>query len=281
MATDGKTDPAGPPKGETARLGDLALHYLSFGPASGEVLVFIHGSGPGAGGFSNFKRNISAFADQGYRVLVPDLPGFGHSSKPTDRDYTTKFFSDSLVGLLDLLQVGTCSLIGNSLGGAVAIRLALDHPLLVSKLVLMAPGGLEELETYLAMPAMAAMIDNFVEGGLDRKGLKRVLETLVYDPKQVTDELVDERWAVLQRQPPEVLSRMSIPNMTAELPRLRCPVLAFWGANDELVPPSGGAKLLASCRPCRLLELAACGHWVMLEHTRVFNSTCLDFLRHG
>ena len=97
-------------------------------------------------------------------------------------------------------------------------------------------------------------------------------------PKHVTDALVDERWAILQEQPPEVLGRMRVPNMESELPGIECPVLSFWGVDDELLPASGGLKITRACKPSRHIELAECGHWVMVEHTRVFNAACLDFL---
>lgn len=277
MSTNGNA----PPRGKTITVGDLDIHFRSQGPVDGDAVVFVHGSGPGASGYSNFRKNTQAFAEAGYRVVVPDLPGFGYSSKPVDRDYTTGFFSSHLVGLLDAIGIGSFALIGNSLGGAISIRAALDHPDRVAKLILMAPGGIEELETYLAMPAMAKMIANFVDGALDRDGLRRVLETLVYDPAHVTDELVDERWAILQEQPPEVLSRMVIPNMESELAAIRCPVLSFWGADDEMLPASGGRKITRACRPSRHVEIAECGHWVMVEHTRLFNTACLDFLANG
>ncbi len=272
----------GPPRGKQAQVGELVLHYQEYA-AEGDAgtVVFVHGSGPGASGYSNFKLNVPAFAAAGHRVIVPDLPGFGYSSKPTDRDYTTSFFSEALIGLLDAVGVGRCALVGNSLGGAVSIRAALDHAQRVEKLILMAPGGIEELETYMAMPAMARMIQNFVGGALDKDGLRQVLKDLVYDPAHVTDALVEERYAILQHQPPEVLGRMRIPNMAAELGGIQCPVLAFWGVNDGMLPASGGQKITRACRPCRLIEVAQCGHWVMVEHTRMFNAACLDFLAHG
>lgn len=269
-----------PPCAQMTTVGALNVHHASHGPPHGDSLVFVHGSGPGASGHSNFKKNILAFAKAGYRVLVPDLPGFGYSSKPTDQDYTTEFFATHLVGLLNALGIRRFALIGNSLGGAVSIRVALDHPERVFKLILMAPGGIEDLETYLAMPAMTTMINHFVDGTLDRNGLRRVLETLVYDRRHVTDELVDERMVVLRKQPAEVLGRMKVPNMESELPRIACPVLSFWGVNDALLPASGGLKITRACRPSRHIELAECGHWVMVEHTRVFNAASLDFLEH-
>ena len=268
----------GPPRGNVERIEDLDIHFQEFGPADGSAVVFVHGSGPGASGHSNFKGNIQHLVDAGFRVVVPDLPGFGYSSKPVDRDYTTDFFRAALVGLISALNINQCALVGNSLGGAISIRSALDHPELITKLVLMAPGGIEELDTYMAMPAMAKMISNFVGGALDREGLRNVLKTLVYDPVHVTDELVDERWAILQEQPPEVLGRMIIPNMETELSQLQCPVLSFWGVDDELLPASGGQKITRACKPSRHVDVAECGHWVMVEHQRMFNAACLDFL---
>ena len=267
-----------PPRGSFVTVGDIEVHYNEYGAAQKGSVVFIHGSGPGASGHSNFKGNIQPLVDAGYQVVVPDMPGFGYSSKPTDRDYTTDFFRDALVGLINALGISNCALIGNSLGGAISIRTALDNPDLISKLVLMAPGGIEELETYMAMPAMAKMIENFVGGALDRNGLKNILTNLVYDAGHVTDELVDERWAILQNQPPEVLGRMIIPNMESELSNLKCPVLSFWGVDDELLPASGALKITRACRPSRNIEIADCGHWVMVEYLRMFNAACLDFL---
>ncbi len=271
---------SGPPRGETVESADLTLHYHDHqvGRGNGRTVVFVHGSGPGASGYSNFKLNAPVLAEAGYRVIVPDLPGFGYSSKPTGIDYTTDFFVTHLVGLLDAIGVERCALVGNSLGGGVAIRTALDHPERVDKLVLMAPGGIEELDTYMAMPAMACMIANFTSGALDHGGLRQILQNLVFDPAVVTDALVDERYAIAQTQPPDVLARMRIPNMEGELGSITCPVLAFWGMDDEMLPPGGGRKILKACRPSRLIEVADCGHWVMVEHARMFNAACLDFL---
>ena len=111
----------GPPRGNVERIEDLDIHFQDFGPADGSAVVFVHSSGPGASGHSNFKGNIQHLVDAGFRVVVPDLPGFGYSSKPVDRDYTTDFFRAALVGLISALNINQCALIGNSLGGAISI----------------------------------------------------------------------------------------------------------------------------------------------------------------
>lgn len=253
------------------------LHYLESG--SGLPVVFLHGSGPGASAYSNFKQNFPALVDAGYRAVLPDLVGFGHSDKPAGIDYTLDLFSSTLVELLDALDIGNCVLVGNSLGGAVALRIAIDHPDRIRKLVLMAPGGIESRETYFNMPGIQKMVSGFVGEGFDRAGLRRILELLVFDPRHVTDELVEERFNVLQTQPKDVLARMKIPDLTPELARVRCPVLGFWGIDDQFVPYSGYEKILRACANSRFVMLASCGHWAMVEHAAEFNRYVLDFLR--
>ncbi len=269
-----------PPEGQYIRVGDFDIHVLTLG--SGPAVVFLHGSGPGASAYSNFKQNIDAVVDAGCQAILVDMIGFGYSSKPTDRDYTTELFAATTKAALDGLGVQRCTLVGNSLGGAICIRLALDHPDWVERLVLMAPGGIEERETYFAMPGIAKMVSAFVDGALDREGLTKVLHTLVHDKSLITPELVEERFCILETQPPEVLSRMVIPSMADELGALGCPVFGFWGEQDEMTPVSGVHKFLRQCAQCQFLVLASCGHWVMLEHTRLFNSMLGQILsRHG
>lgn len=265
------------PRGNLINIGEHDLHYLSYG--EGPALVFLHGSGPGASAYSNFKHNIDAAVKSGYRALLIDMLGFGYSSKPTGLDYSTALFADSVKAALDKLGIERCSLLGNSLGGAICIRLALDYPDLVQRLILMAPGGIEERETYFAMPAIAKMVDAFVAGELDQNGLRSILETLVFDPAQVTDQLVNERFSILQTQPKDVLSRMVIPSMADRLGDLACPIYGFWGQQDRLTPVSGAAKFLNQSRHCQFLILASCGHWVMVEKKDIFNAMLADILK--
>ena len=266
-----------PPCGEIIKVGEYEIHTLSYG--EGPAVVFLHGSGPGASAYSNFKQNIDAVVNAGHRALLIDMLGFGYSSKPTDCDYTTELFATTVKATLDALGVDRCSLLGNSLGGAICIRLALDFPDLVERLIMMAPGGIEERETYFAMPGMAKMVSSFVGGELDRDGLKNILKILVFNESLVTDALVDERYVVLQQQPKEVLSRMVIPSMADELKDLACPIYGFWGQQDEMTPASGANKFLDQTSNCQFLMLADCGHWVMLEHEAVFNQMLSGILQ--
>lgn len=263
-------NPHSPPEGHYFHNGDLTTHYLSYG--NGPAVVFLHGSGPGASAYSNFKQNVDAVVESGHRAVLVDMIGFGYSSKPANCDYTTKLFADNVKALIDHLELGSVTLLGNSLGGAICLRLALDFPKLVKSLILMAPGGIEEKERYFAMPGIAKMVNAFVGGDLDKEGLRTILEILVHDPKHVTDELVEERFAVLETQPPEVLSRMIIPNTVGELVNLSCPVYGFWGEQDEMTPVTGVQHFTQQCQRVQFTTLGQCGHWVMVEYAELFNN---------
>lgn len=266
------------PQGHFVTLNDgLRLHYLDNG--SGEPVLFIHGSGPGASGHSNFKLNYPEFAAAGHRVLVPDLPGYGASDKP-ETDYTLDFFVDAMFGLLDALDIARCTLVGNSLGGAIAIKMALDQPQRIARLVLMAPGGLMEKEQYyLQMEGIQKMGAAFANGELnDADGMRRLLSLQLFDPSQISDETVNERVAVVLEQPRCVLTRMQVPNLAGRVAELSCPILGFWGMNDKFCPSSGAQTLMDACRNIRFVLLSECGHWVMVEHRAVFNREVLAFL---
>lgn len=266
------------PQGHFVTLNDgLRLHYLDSG--SGDAELFIHGSGPGASGHSNFKLNYPEFAAAGHRVLVPDLPGYGASDKP-ETDYTLDFFVDAMFGLLDALDIQRCTLVGNSLGGAIAIKMALDQPQRIARLVLMAPGGLMEKEQYyLQMEGIQKMGAAFANGELnDADGMRRLLSLQLFDASQISDETVNERVAVVKSQPRCVLTRMQVPNLSARLSELNCPILGFWGMNDKFCPSSGAQTLMEACRNIRFVLLSECGHWVMVEHRALFNREVMAFL---
>jgi 4,5:9,10-diseco-3-hydroxy-5,9,17-trioxoandrosta-1(10),2-diene-4-oate hydrolase len=267
-----------PPFGRLVKLpSGYELHLRETG--EGPPVVFIHGSGPGASATSNFKQNVPPIAAAGYRCVLPDMIGFGWSSKPTGIDYTLDLFATTLIELLDQLGLKRCVMVGNSLGGAIAMRVAILQPERVSKLVLMGPGGIESRETYFKMPGIQKMVSGFVGAGFDKAGLRTLLELLTFDPAIVTDQLLDERWNVMQTQPKDVLARMIVPDQTPDLPKVRCPVLGFWGIEDQFCPASGYEKILRACPGSRFEMLSQCGHWAMAEYPAHFNRRVIEFLK--
>jgi 4,5:9,10-diseco-3-hydroxy-5,9,17-trioxoandrosta-1(10),2-diene-4-oate hydrolase len=270
------------PEGRYAQLPNgRRIHYLDVG--QGPVVVFLHGSGNGACGHSNFKGNYPALVQAGYRCIVPDLIGFGYSDKPADVEYPLSFFVECVKQTLDVIGVERCTLLGNSLGGAVALGFALEHPRQVERLILMAPGGLNDLPDYLAMPGMAAMFALFASGKpVTVEAMKEFfIKAFVVNPVCVDDELVRERFELMKLQNPQVMKTMKVPNLTARLGEIACPTLALWGLNENMMPDSGILRLAKGLPDCRMVLVPRCGHWVMIEHRELFNRTVVDFLMNG
>lgn len=270
------------PEGKYAQLPNgYRLHYLEEG--QGPAVVFLHGSGNGASGYSNFKGNYPELAQAGYRVIVPDMIGFGYSDKPSDVEYPLSFFIDCLKQLLDVLGVKTCTLVGNSLGGAVALGFTLAHKSSVERLVLMAPGGLNDLPDYLAMPGMQAMFALYGSGKpVTEAQMKEFFtQSFAVNPAVVTDELVHERYEMAKLQNPQVIKTLKVPNMTERLGEITCPALTLWGLNEKMMPDSGILRLAKGLKNGRMVLVPNCGHWVMIEHRDLFNRTVVDFLKNG
>lgn len=266
------------PQGTFVEIGDgLRMHFHEAG--RGEALVFLHGSGPGASGWSNFKKNFPFFAERGHRAIVVDSLGFGWSSKPDEGDYTLDRVAGAVDQLLVQLGVESCAVIGNSHGGAVAIQLALSRPERIKKLVLMAPGGLEVREAYMQMAGIRAMVKVFLgPAGVTREGMRQVFGLQLFDPGQLEEQTLDERLEIAALQPRRVMSTLQVPHLAPRLPELACPVLGWWGIDDQFCPPSGATTLARECKDARVVTLSRCGHWVMVEHRELFNRWTLEFL---
>ena len=278
------TAPTAIPEGKYLDIGDISglpqrIHYHEQG--EGEVVIFLHGAGGGASGYSNFKGNYPAFAEAGYRSIVPDLIGYGLSSKPDLAQYDLDLFIAGVKGLVDGLGLKNITLLGNSLGGAVALGYALAHPQDVKRLILMAPGGVEDLDTYLAMPGIANMFKVYQSGKTGAAAMREVMTMQLFDPTLLTDDIINERAPIAETQTQAARSILKVPNMTERLHELRCPVFGFWGVNDQFNPVSGTTKLVDNCPQARIIVLNQCGHWVQVEHREMFNRACIDFLKNG
>lgn len=271
------------PVGHFADIGqDQQIHYHDVGPAdAAEVVVCLHGAGGGASSYSNFKGNFPAFAAAGYRVLLPDMLGFGLSSKPDIPMYDLDFYVDGLKRFVDALGLRRVTLLGNSLGGAIALGHALAHPADVARLILMAPGGVEDIDTYLAMPGIANMFAVYKAGKTGPDAMREVMRLQLFDPSLLTDEIINERAPLAALQTNAARSVMKVPNMTGRLGELQCPIFGFWGVNDSFNPVGGAMKIVQNAPNARMVLVNRCGHWVQVEHREMFNRQCLDFLRLG
>jgi len=255
----------------------FTVHYHDVG--DGPAVLFLHGSGPGASGWSNFAETAEVWAAAGHRCVMPDLPGYGLSDKPADVAYSFDFLAAAVTELLDHLGLPEVVLVGNSMGGALAIKLTLEQPNRVQRLVLMAPGGLETPDTYMAMRGIRSMLRCiFGPEGITREGMAIVFRKQLYDSSLVTDALIDARTAIALTQPTSLWKTMRVPNQADRLGELSCPILCLWGRDDQFCPVSGASTILQACDDVRVVTLSRCGHWVMVEHRALFDRVCLDFL---
>lgn len=257
----------------------------------GPAVLLLHGGGPGASGVSNYSRNIDELARK-FRVIVPDLPGYGRSSKGVDRSDPFGYLADNIRGLLDALNLGRAHLVGNSYGGACALRLALDTPERVEKMVLMGPGGIGTTRG-LPTPGLQSLLSYYTGDGPSRDKLEGFIRKyLVFDGATVPDEVIDERYrssidpAVVADPPlrrpsgPGALRTLWGMDFTRDrrLRRLATPTLVIWGADDKVNRPSGGRMLAHTMPNCDLLLVANTGHWVQWERADFFNAVTTAFL---
>jgi 4,5:9,10-diseco-3-hydroxy-5,9,17-trioxoandrosta-1(10),2-diene-4-oate hydrolase len=267
------------PEGKYAAVGGgITMHYHEAGSGNRGVVVFVHGSGPGASGWSNFKGNYPALAEHGYRTIVPDTMGYGYSSKPEEGAFSLDDVAAQYKALLDELRVDRATVVGNSQGGAIAITMALNYPRLVDKLVLMAPGGLERREVYMQMEGIKAMLRVLYKEGISKETMRKVFTLQLHDESKITEQVIEERYQIAMTQHKDNIARILVTNQEDRLSEIQCPVLCFWGANDKFCPVSGASKIAASCPNSRTILIASCGHWVMVEYPKLFNELTLKFI---
>jgi 2-hydroxy-6-oxonona-2,4-dienedioate hydrolase/4,5:9,10-diseco-3-hydroxy-5,9,17-trioxoandrosta-1(10),2-diene-4-oate hydrolase len=260
----------------------------------GEAVVLLHGGGPGASGMSNYARNVDALSER-FRVVVPDLPGYGRSSKHLDQADPFGDLAAAVRGLLDELGIERAHLVGNSYGGAAALRLALDTPERVIRMVLMGPGGIGTTRA-LPPPGLNKLLDYYRGAGPSRDKIERIIrEYLVFDGSTVPAAAVEDRYlasidpeAVANpplRRPfgPGALRTLLRMDFTRDrrLSRLATPTLVIWGAQDKVNRPSGGRLLARRLAHCDLYLAADTGHWVQWERPELFNALTTAFLAAG
>lgn len=260
----------------------------------GPPVVLLHGGGPGADGLSNYRRNIATLADS-FTVLVPDMPGYGQSSRTLDASDPFGSLAEALRQTLDHLGIERTHLVGNSYGGACALRFALDTPDRADRIVLMGPGG---IGTTRRPPTagLNALLGYYRGKGPSRAKLESFIrDYLVFDGASVPAELIDLRYeasvdpaAVADpplRRPsgPFALRTLWRMDLTRDrrLATLNTPTLVVWGTHDKVNRPSGG-PLLASIMPnCHSLQVPAAGHWVQWERAEEFNAITTTYLQDG
>ncbi len=262
--------------------GVLRYHEAGEGPP----LLMLHGSGPGVTGWRNYRGTLPSFA-QHFRCLALEFPGFGVSD-PTD-EHPMAAAPEAVRNFLDGLGLQQVDVIGNSMGGIVATRFAIDHPERVRRLVTI--GGIGQA---VFAPSPSEGINLLIEFTEDptRERLVRWLNSMVHDRSLVTEELIEERWA--QATDPSTLtsarkmySRKALaaaaansdqPPYWANLHKLRAKTLITWGRDDRVTPWDMAMLPTRTIPDAELHVFPNCGHWTMIEQKEAWESTVLSFL---
>ncbi|CKH75669.1 alpha/beta fold hydrolase [Mycolicibacterium smegmatis] len=269
----------------TTDAGVLRYHEAGDGPP----LLLLHGSGPGVTGWRNYRGNLGFFA-QHFRCLVLEFPGFGVSD-----DFGGHPMLDAqraAVVFADALGLDRVDIIGNSMGGGVGINFAINHPDRVRRLVtiggigtnIFSPGpseGIRLLQEFTEDPTRARLVD--------------WLNSMVYDPALVTDELIEERWA-LATDPEtlesarrmygkaafaammEMMRNADFPLPWSIMHKVKAPTLLTWGRDDRVSPLDMALVPMRTIPNAELHVFPNCGHWVMIEAKAAFERTVLSFL---
>ncbi|HMY08607.1 MAG TPA: alpha/beta fold hydrolase, partial [Marmoricola sp.] len=253
----------------------------------GLPLVMLHGGGPGASSWSNFGPALPGFAEK-FRTILIDQPGFGGSDKPEVEGNYYRHAAKYVIGLLDQLGIDRVHLLGNSLGGGTAMRLALEHPDRVGRLILMGPGGLS-LNLFHADPTEG--VKRLMEFNMSptKESLKAFISTMVVNQDLVTDELVEARFA--DATAPGAREAMMSMGMSfynpesfedgmlwREAHRLRKHTLLTWGREDRVNPLDGAMVALKLIPKAQLHVFPNCGHWAQIEAAEEFLEVSAQFL---
>jgi pimeloyl-ACP methyl ester carboxylesterase len=249
--------------------------------AAAPPVLLLHGSGPGVTAVANWRAVIPALAGD-RRVIAPDQLGFGGTATGEQRTYGRAAWTGHALVLLDTLEIGTVDIIGNSMGGAIAMSIATARPEAVRRLVLMGSVGVA-----MALPPGLDAVWGYTPG---IEQMRRVMAWFAHDRDLITDELVELRyrasidppvrdsWKAMFPPPRQRwVDDLALPG--AELAAIRAPVLLVHGRDDRVVPwRSSSAQLLDLLPDARLHVLSGCGHWTMIERTADFLAVVRPFL---
>ena len=256
----------------------IETSYLEAG--SGDPVIMLHGSGPGVSALANWRHNITTLARR-FHVLAPDIVGFGATERPHDVIYSLRTWTDHIWAFLDAHGIEKTAIVGNSLGGRIALQMATDRPDRITKMVLMgAPGvgmtpteGLAALRAY--QPSHNAMRD-------------LLRNYFAVDPAMITDDLVTiryeasiadgayEAYRAMFFDPRHAGSELGI--SAEEVRAIATPALLVHGREDKVVHMQVSVTMLGLLPHADLHVFSACGHWTQIERADEFSALVAEYL---
>ena len=262
--------------------GDVKIHYHEAG--SGPVLIAIHGGAPGAFGWGNFGRNMEALS-QHFRVLIVDLAGYGKSDKVKIVGGQYAFHSNIFIAMFDALGIEKAHVMGLATGGAVAIKMAIDHPERVERLVLVSSAG--GLMLYQPQPTEGSkVIASYYGGeGPTREKMRRYLEMTVSNRELITDDLIAERYEAsidpaFMAQAPEGRPGSIAPAepLWKDLDQIKARTLVLWGRDNRVQGFDNAIFMLNRIPDVQVNLYGKVGLWIPYEKPAAFHRDVIGFL---
>ena len=261
------------------------IHYLDEGDATGKVVVLIHGSAIGITAAANFYLTIPALVKAGYRVLAPDLYGYGWTEAAPGTEATRPHHVQQLLRLLDALGIEKTYLIGNSLGGMVSAAMAIQHPERVLGNIVIGTAGARWQHGSRFESTLTSRAD---AGAYDPTIVRRSMLHLVDNPDVIPEALVEFRTKMAER--PGAYERhlestrlreetkRKLPFDAEAAKRCEVPTLFIYGREDRVNPPEDALAGAEAFAHADMMLFGHCGHWTMVERADDFNALMLSFL---
>lgn len=267
-----------PELGRRIDAGGIATNVHDLG--QGEPVFLIHGSGPGVTAWANWRLTMPELARQ-FRVVAPDMVGFGYTDRPAGIRYSMQGWVDHALAVMDALGIEQTHLIGNSFGGALALALAIRAPQRVRRLVLMGSVGVP----FPITPGLDA-----VWGYIPSlENMRQLLDVFAHDRQLVSDELARLRYeASIRPGFQEAFSSMfpaprqrwvdAMASSDEDIRQLPHETLLVHGREDRVIPMATSQRLFELIPNAQLHLFGRCGHWTQIEHAAAFSRLVVDFL---
>jgi len=256
---------------KTTEIDGSKIRYLEDG-ASKNTLILLHGLGASA---ERWESVIPLFAKK-FRVIVPDLIGFGYSDKPTI-DYTTDYFAEFIAKFVERVGIKEMSVIGSSLGGQIAAEFIINQNVDVKKLVLVSPSGVMKHST----PALNAYISAALYPNTD----SALNAFQAMSGREKIDEKIVSGFIERMQLPNAKMAFMStllgLSNskvITEKLQLITIPTLIVWGENDPIIPIKYAQSFISGINDCRFYKMMGCAHTPYVEKPEKFFQIVSDFL---